>query len=57
MKHKNLKIGDRVRSLAYGIVGYLHHMGTGQYAWVSDFKDGSSGQFHDIDDLSLYKPA
>jgi hypothetical protein len=49
------KLGDRVRSESHGTVGFLHHLGSRDKAWVSDGKDGESGQYFLMDDLKVIK--
>lgn len=46
-----MNVGDRVRSLRFGTVGFLHHVNERQKAWVSDEPDGSQGQYYDLEDL------
>jgi hypothetical protein len=44
-------VGDQVRSIHHGTIGYLHHINDDGKAWVSDEPNGRSGNYFDLVDL------
>lgn len=48
---QTIQAGDKVLSMAYGTVGYVHHVNDRGNAWVVDQIGEASGQYYKVSDL------